>query len=55
VQFGDFVAALGDNAFVRNDRTLYGLQTHVESRDQTVFGTPRFEATAHAAQPDQIP
>lgn len=55
VQFGDFVAALGDNAFVRNDRTLYGLQAHVEARDQTVFGTPRYQATAHAAQPDMIP
>lgn len=55
IQFGDFEAELGDNAFVQNDRTLYGLQTHVESRDQTVLGTPRLQATAHAAQPDRIP
>ncbi|SEN73436.1 Outer membrane protein beta-barrel domain-containing protein [Loktanella fryxellensis] len=55
VQFGDFVAALGDNVFVRNDRTLYGAQAHVESRDQTVFGTPLRQATVHAAQPEQIP
>ncbi|WP_056037574.1 hypothetical protein [Loktanella sp. 3ANDIMAR09] len=54
-QFGDFVADLGDNAFVRNDRTLYGGQAHVETRVQTVFGTPQGRATVHAAQPDSIP
>ena len=55
VQFGDFVASLGDNAFVRNDRTLYGAQAHLESRVQTAFGTPVRQATVHAAQPDRIP
>ena len=55
VQFGDFVANLGDNAFVRNDRTLYGFQAHTESRAQSAFGTPQRQATLHAAQPETIP
>ncbi|MCB5200841.1 hypothetical protein LGQ03_16510 [Loktanella sp. TSTF-M6] len=54
-QFGDFVSEMGDNAFVRNDRTLYGAQAHVETRVQTAFGTPVGRATVHAAQPDSIP
>ena len=55
VQWGDFDASLGDNAFVQNDRTLYGLSAGLTSRQTTPLGEPRASAGLYAAQPDQVP
>ena len=55
VQWGDFKADLGDNAFVRNDRTHYGASGALVSQATTARGAPRAQIRAHAAQPDRLP
>lgn len=55
VQWGDFRASLAGGEYVRNDRTLYGLQAHYATADQTAGGEPRAQVTVYAAQPDMLP
>lgn len=55
VLWGDFASTLTGNGYVRNERTLYGLQGHVASNAQTTTGQSRASADLYAAQPDKLP
>lgn len=55
VQWGNFDSELGDNAFVRNERALYGLSAGLATQEQTSAGEPRARLSAYAAQPDMVP
>lgn len=55
VQWGDFDAGLGDNQYVRNDRTLYGLQGVYATRATTTRGDASARVLAYAAQPGRLP
>jgi len=55
IQWGDFDATLGDNNFVNNQRSLYGLSGRAETRETMANGAARATGLAYAAQPDQIP
>lgn len=50
--WGDYKNVIIGNAFVRNDRSLYGAQAQLVSRDLTRAGEPRIKVQAYAAQPD---
>jgi len=52
--WGDYQAQLAGNSFVRNERTLYGAQGHVESNVTTERGDVRTSLDLYAAQPDQL-
>ncbi|KIT14311.1 hypothetical protein [Jannaschia aquimarina] len=52
--WGDYQARLTGNAFLRNERTLYGAQVHYESQATTARGDNRVTVDAYAAQPDQL-
>lgn len=51
---GDYQAQLDGNGFLRNERSLYGVQGHYESEATTTRGAPRVELDVYAAQPDQV-
>ncbi|MGB5866082.1 MAG: hypothetical protein WBG95_17480 [Sulfitobacter sp.] len=51
---GDYQARLDGNGFLRNERSLYGVQGHYETEQTTARGVPVFELDAYAAQPDQV-
>ena len=53
--WGDWRADLTGTTYLRNDRNLYGLRAHKESRDLTALGWPKFTFDAYAAQPDRTP
>lgn len=53
--WGDFDASLGGSALVRNERSLYGLQVHAETRDTTSKGDARASLDLFAAQPERLP
>ncbi|MEJ6399510.1 hypothetical protein [Yoonia sp. 208BN28-4] len=55
VQWGDFDATLGDNEYVSNDRTLYGLQGVYATRATTTRGDAQARVLAYAAQPGRLP
>lgn len=54
VLWGDYQATLSGNTFIRNERTLYGLQGVYESGQTTSDGKPRVRAQIYASQPDQL-
>lgn len=51
---GDYQARLDGNGFLRNERSLYGVQGHYESEETTSRGEPRVELDVYASQPDQV-
>ncbi len=55
VQWGNFESDLGDNTYVRNERSLYGLSFGLQTRDQTSDGEARAKVMGYAAQPDMLP
>ena len=55
VQWGNFKGDLSDNAFVRNERSLYGLSAGVETRAATPNGDSRGRVAFYAAQPERSP
>ncbi|MEY1554479.1 hypothetical protein AB3Y40_02495 [Yoonia sp. R2331] len=55
LQWGDFDSDLGDNRFVQNDRSLYGLSAGLATSSVTPAGEARAALTLYAAQPDMLP
>lgn len=55
VVWGDFDSRLGNSTLVRNERRLYGLQAHAETRSATPQGAPRASIDLYAAQPGRLP
>ncbi|SEV91196.1 hypothetical protein SAMN04488515_0191 [Cognatiyoonia koreensis] len=55
VQWGNFKGDLSDNAFVRNERSLYGLSAGVETRAATSRGDAMGRFAFYAAQPERSP
>ncbi len=55
LQWGDFDSALGDNRFVQNDRSLYGLSAGLATASVTSQGDARASLSLYAAQPDMLP
>ena len=53
--WGTFRSEVGGTEYLRNDRTLYGLQGVYRSNAQTDSGQSRVEAQVYAAQPDTLP
>jgi hypothetical protein len=53
--WGNFDAALGGNAYVRNERRLYGLQGHFATQDTRSNGEAIATVDLYAAQPDRLP
>ena len=51
--WGDYQAQLAGNGYVRNERSLYGAQVHLESDATTERGDVRTTFDAYAAQPEQ--
>ncbi|MBU2991671.1 hypothetical protein Q4555_13285 [Octadecabacter sp. 1_MG-2023] len=51
--WGDYQAQLTGNTFVRNERSLYGAQVHLEADTTTERGDIRTSLDVYAAQPDQ--
>ncbi|MCH2078008.1 MAG: hypothetical protein MK180_14215 [Rhodobacteraceae bacterium] len=52
--WGDYKAQLIGNGYLRNERSLYGLQVHAESQTTTARGDARASFDLYAAQPDQL-
>ncbi len=55
LQWGDFDSDLGDNDFVQNDRSLYGLSAGLATSSVTSRGDARASLSLYAAQPDMLP
>ncbi len=55
LQWGDFDSDLGDNRFVQNDRSLYGLSAGLATSSVTSQGEARAALSLYAAQPDMLP
>ena len=55
LQWGDFDSDLGDNRYVRNDRSLYGLSGGLATSTVTSRGDARAALSFYAAQPDMLP
>lgn len=53
--WGDFKSNLDGNQLIRNERSLYGLQLHLETPDAVRNGDPRASLDLYAAQPDRLP
>ena len=53
--WGNFKGELTGAQYLRNERSLYGLQGVYRSPAQTSAGEARFAATLYAAQPDNLP
>jgi hypothetical protein len=53
--WGTFRSEIGGTEYLRNDRTLYGLQGVYRSNAQTESGQSRIEAQVYGAQPDTLP
>ncbi|MFW2590134.1 hypothetical protein [Sagittula sp. SSi028] len=51
--WGDYQAQLVGNGFVRNERSLYGAQVHLEGNTTTERGDVRSSIDLYAAQPEQ--
>lgn len=54
VLWGDYKSQVSGNRYLRNERSLYGLQAHYESPQTTSRGEARVTLDAFAAQPDQL-
>lgn len=52
--FGDYQARLEGSNYLRNERTLYGAQGHLETNTVTENGDARAALDVYAAQPDQL-
>ena len=52
--WGNYQARLEGNTFIRNERTLYGAQVHLESAQATSNGDPRLSADLYIAEPDRL-
>jgi len=52
--WGDWRANIANTTYLRNDRTLYGARGHIESKDVTSQGEPRWQFDAYAAQQDTL-
>lgn len=52
--FGDYRARLDGSNYLRNERTLYGVQGHLETDTVTENGDARAALDLYAAQPDQL-
>ena len=52
--WGDFIASLEGNGYVRNDRNLYGLQGHYETPTTTSRGDAQASVDVYGAQPDEL-
>lgn len=55
VMWGNYQGRLASPNYIRNDRTLYGLQAHYETQAVTANGDAKAEVTVFAAQPDNLP
>ena len=55
LMWGNFKGELVGGQYLRNERTLYGLQGVYRSPAQTSKGEARVVATLYAAQPDKLP
>lgn len=55
VVWGNFKGELSGAEYLRNERTLYGLQGVYRSQAQTSRGESRASATLYASQPDNLP
>lgn len=55
VLWGDFQGRLDGNAYVRNERSLYGAQAVWNSPAQTSTGEARFSVQAYASLPETLP
>ena len=53
--WGNHKAQLNGGTYLRNERTLYGAQGYYASPQTVENGEPRFEFTAYAAQPENLP
>lgn len=53
--WGNFKSEFGRDTYLRNERTLYGLQGQWASSRQTRHGEPRQQLAFYAAQPDNLP
>ncbi len=54
VLWGNFESRLAGNDYVRNERTLYGLQGHYATQDTRENGEAVASFDAYAAQPDRL-
>lgn len=52
--WGDYQARIAGSGYLRNERTLYGLQAHYDSQDVTARGDARVSLDLYASQPDQL-
>lgn len=55
VLWGNFDSQLAGNSYVRNERTLYGLQGHYATPDTRPNGEAVASVDVYAAQPDRLP
>jgi hypothetical protein len=53
--WGDFKSANEGTELLRNERTLYGAQTVLQTQAVNEDGAPRLRFEGYAAQPDQLP
>lgn len=53
--WGNFDSQLAGNGYVRNERTLYGLQGHYATQDARPNGEAIASVDVYAAQPDRLP
>jgi hypothetical protein len=54
VMWGNFRTEIGDSAFLRGDRALYGASAVYNSDQTTPAGKPRASASAYAARPGTV-
>lgn len=52
---GNYKANISGAQYIRNERTLYGVQGHWETQQTTSNGDARVSIDAYAAQPDNLP
>ncbi|WP_281857710.1 hypothetical protein, partial [Litoreibacter halocynthiae] len=53
--WGNYKGQVNGSHFLRNERTLYGFQGHLQTQATTTKGEPRAELDLYAAQPDTLP
>ncbi|PZR01126.1 MAG: hypothetical protein DI533_10105 [Cereibacter sphaeroides] len=53
--WGDFKSTSQGTELLRNERTLYGAQTVLQTQAANSEGSPRLRFEGYAAQPDQLP
>ncbi len=55
LMWGNYQGRVASAKYIRNDRTLYGLQGHYETNTVTANGDAKAAVTIYAAQPDNLP